>query len=180
MNMRKPERRLFLSREENLKRIRYIADYQFGRGAGKALFPDSVRFLVSPKTGRVRQIVDEGIRIATIKPSSGLFSLSIEGARRLHSLFPFPNLRVVVLSEVSEFIAEGKNVFARHVIDVDRGIRAEDEVIVVDENDNLLATGRAVLGAIEMLSFERGVAVNVRAGVGKKGVKEERGEGRKG
>ena len=164
---RKPEKKRFLSREENLRRIRYIAEYQFGKGAGKVLFPNSIKLVVSPKTGRVRQITDGGKRIATIKPASGWLSLSIEGAARLHRYFPFPKLRVVVLSDVSNFIAEGRNVFAKHVVDVDKAIRAEDEVLVVDENDNLLATGKAVLSAIEMLDFEKGLAVEVRAGIRK-------------
>lgn len=165
---RKPEKRLFLPKEENLRRIRYIADYQFGKGAGKILFPDSVRLVISPKTGRVRQIMDGDNRIATIKPASGWLSLGIEGAKRLHKFFPFPRLRVAVLNEVSEFIAAGKNVFAKHVVKVDEEIRAEDEVLVVDEGDRLLATGKAILSAIEMPDLKRGVAVDVRVGIAKK------------
>jgi len=148
-----------------LKMVRVIADYQFGRGAGRALFPDSCKFLLSPTTGKVRQIKDKGVRIATLKADSGLFTLSIEGARRLHIAFRYPKLRVVVLKDVAEFIAEGRSVFAKHVVDVDPSIRANDEVIVVDEDDNLLATGRAVLSAKEMIEFERGVAVAVRQGI---------------
>ncbi|MCD6387598.1 MAG: hypothetical protein J7L30_04675, partial [Methanophagales archaeon] len=33
------------------------------------------------------------------------------------------------------------------------------------ENDELLATGKAMLSAEEMLAFQRGVAVKVRQGV---------------
>lgn len=148
-----------------LKTVRIMADYQFGEGAGKALFPESCEFIISPKTGKIRQVTDGGVRIATIKPDSGLLSISVEGARRLKELFPYPRLRVVVDSRVGEFIAKGKNVFAKHVVDVDNSIRANDEVIVVNESDELLATGKAVLSAFEMLEFERGVAVSVRQGV---------------
>ncbi len=150
-----------------LRLVRVIADYQFGKGAGRALFPDTCKFILSPTTGRIRQIKDRGVRIATLKADSGWFTLSIEGARRLHMTFEFPRLRVVVLNDVAEFIAKGGNVFAKHVVDVDPKIRANDEVLVVDENDILLATGRAVLSAKEMLEFDRGVAVSVRKGVGK-------------
>ena len=148
-----------------LKMVRVIADYQFGRGAGKVLFPDSCKFVLSPTTGKVRQIKDKGVRIATLKADTGLFTLSIEGAKRLHNAFSYPKLRVVVLKDVAEFIAGGRSVFAKHVVDVDPDIRANDEVIVVDEDDNLLATGRAVLSAKEMIEFERGVAVAVRQGI---------------
>jgi predicted RNA-binding protein (TIGR00451 family) len=50
---------------------------------------------------------------------------------------------------------------------VDEDIRANDEVIVVNTKDELLATGRAILSAFEMLEMERGVAVKVRQGVKK-------------
>ncbi len=151
--------------EKLLRMVRVIADYQFGRGAGKILFPDSCKFVLSPKTGKVRQIKDNGVRIATLKADTGLFTLSIEGARRLHSFLEYPKLRVVVLNDVSEFVAKGRSVFAKHVVEVDEDIRANDEVLVVDEEDNLLATGKAVQSAKEMMEFQRGVAVVVRQGV---------------
>ncbi len=150
-----------------LRTVRVIADYQFGKGAGSVLFPETCKFVLSPTTGRIRQVKDGGVRIATLKADSGWFTLSIEGAKRLHEAFEYPKLRVVVLKDVAEFIAEGRSVFAKHVVDVDPSIRANDEVIVVDEVDNLLATGRAVLSAKEMLEFNRGVAVSVRQGVKK-------------
>ena len=41
---------------------------------------------------------------------------------------------------------------------------ADYEVIVVDEDSEVLAVGRAVLSGIEMKAFKRGVAVKVRHG----------------
>jgi len=153
--------------EDNLRLVRVLADYQFGKNAGKALFSDKCEFIVSPKTGKIRQILENGVRIATIKADTGLLTISIEGARRLKEAFDYPRLRVVVLRGVAEIVSKGKNVFSKHVVDVDPDIRANDEVIVVDEDDRLLATGKAVLSAFEMLEFDRGVAVKVRQGVKK-------------
>ena len=149
---------------EILRTIRILADYQFGNGAGKALFPKECKVQYS-STGRIRQVFDNDVRIVTLKADTGLFTLSIEGARRLHRFFKYPKLRVVVLNEISEFIARGGNVFAKHVVDVDLNIRAGDEVLVVNQDDVLLATGKAKLCAKEMLEFERGVAVATRKGI---------------
>lgn len=149
---------------DSLKIVRTIADYQFGKGAGKALFPDSCSFIFS-NTGKIRQIFDGSKRIATLVPNSGFLTVSIEGAKRLHKFFNFPKLRVVVMDEVSEFVASGKTVFAKHVVAVDENIRAGDEVLVVNTKDRLLATGKALLSAYEMLELKRGVAVKVRQGV---------------
>ncbi len=150
--------------KSNLKRIRTIADYQFGKGAGEMLFPDSVEFQLST-TRRVRQILLDNNRLATIRAQDGMLTLSIAGARKLHEFIPSPGHRVVVNSDAAPFVAKGKNAFAKHVVAVDTDIRAGQEVLVVDENDNLLATGKAVLCAIEMLAFKKGMAVDVRSGV---------------
>ena len=160
------------SKEERfLRKARVIADFQFGAGAGEALFTEDVRFVLS-KTGRISQIFDAyGRRIATLRSSDGLFTLGIEGARRLHRFFKPPRLRVFVNEESASFVRRGKNAFCKHVLFADPGIRAYEEVLVVAENDELLATGKAMLSAEEMLAFKRGVAVKVRQGVEEKAEK---------
>ena len=146
-----------------LKKARVIADYQFGRGAGTALFPQTVEFLFS-RTHRIAQIKEGGRRIATLRSLDGLFTLGSEGARRLHQVLPYPQLRVMMNEESSEFVKTGGTAFCKHVVDADPGIRAYDEVLVVDEQDRLLATGRAMLTREEMRCFQHGVAVKVRHG----------------
>ncbi len=146
-----------------LKRVRTIAEYQFGAGAGDILFPDTVTFSLS-RTGRVSQVLDAGTRVATLRSHDGLFTLSELGARRLHARIPPPRLRVVMNGDAAPFVRAGKTAFSRHVIMVDPELRANDEVLLVDDSDNLLATGSALLSPAEMLAFTRGIAVRVRRG----------------
>ena len=154
--------------DELLRKARTIADYQFGSGAGEALFPEHAEFeFILTRSGRMSQIKDKGngMRIATLRSLDGLFTLGIAGAERLHRFLEYPRMRVVMNDAVSEYIRAGGTAFCKHVIDVDPEIRAYDEVIVVDERDNLLATGKAMLSPEEMRTFEHGVAVKVRYGV---------------
>ena len=144
-------------------RVRTIADLQFGRGAGAGLFPDDVTFTRST-TGRVRNVLLGTERLATIRAQDGRLVLGIVGARRLHAVLAPPAYRVVVLDEVEEFVAAGKNAMAKHVTAADPGIRAGDEVLVVASDDRLVATGTAVLSGPEMTACMYGVAVNVRSG----------------
>jgi len=153
-------------REILLRKARIIADFQFGRGAGEILFPDHIEFVLS-RTRRISQIKEHETRIATLRSFDGLLTLGIEGARRLHHHFKYPRLRVVMNEESSEFVRKGETAFCKHVLDVDPEIRAYDEVIVVDEHDELLATGRAMLASEEMKIFKHGAAVKVRVGVEK-------------
>lgn len=153
-----------MSLKSHLKRVRTIADYQFGRGAGEALFPENVEFQFS-STKKVRQVILDKNRLATVRAKDGMLTLGIEGARRLHAFFEYPKHRVIVNGEAAPFVAKGKTAFAKHVVAIDPDIRAGEEVLVVDENDKLLATGKAVLSAIELLSFKKGIAVDVRNGI---------------
>jgi uncharacterized protein with predicted RNA binding PUA domain len=143
--------------------VRVIADFQFGQGAGSALFPEGCDFILS-RTGRIRQITLKGKRLATVRAADGRLTLGIEGAQRLLAGLPAPAYRVVMNDDVAEFVGQGKNAFARHVTGADPSIRAGDEVIVVSSGDNLLATGEAILSGKEMLVFKYGVAVKVRQG----------------
>jgi len=147
-----------------LERVRVIADYQFGRGAGEALFPDGVRFLMG-RTGRLRQVLEGDKRIATLRANDGFLILSAYGGQKLKEALPFPKKRVVMSDDAAPFVAKGKTAFCKFVLDCDPEIRALEEVLLVDKGDNLLATGQALLCAAEMKAFKKGTAVSVRSGV---------------
>jgi uncharacterized protein with predicted RNA binding PUA domain len=147
-----------------IERIRATADYQFGRGVGIALFPDATSVEFSRNTGRIRYVYLKSERLATLRPTDGLFSLSIAGAKRIIENADCTRCVIVVQNAVSGFIAKGGDVFAVHVVEANDEIRARDEVIVVDEDDRFLAVGRAVLSGEEMKRFKKGVAVKVRRG----------------
>ncbi len=150
--------------KSHLKRVRTIADYQFGRGVGDILFPDNVEFQMST-TGRVRQILLDNNRLATIRAHDGMLTLGIMSAKALHQFIKYPGHRVIVNSDAAPFVAKGKTVFAKHVLALDPEIRAGEEVLIVDESDRLLAAGKAVLSSLEMLAFKKGIAVDVRWGI---------------
>ena len=150
--------------KDALRRIRSVADYQFGKGVGVKLFPENVEIVRSKRTGRIRYVYLIGRRLATLRPTDGLFSLSIAGAKRIVEDVSSARCLVIVQDDVSKFIAEGGDVFAKHVVKADSSIRPKDEVIVVDESNSVLAVGRAVLSGEEMEVFQKGVAVKVRRG----------------
>ena len=151
------------SENSSLRRVQTIADYQFGRGVGIGLFPEDCTYIFSI-TGRIRQILFGGVRLATVRASDGRLTLGIEGAKRLRTILPAPGYRVVIRDDVAEFVAQGKNAFAKHVVAADPAIRAGDDVLVVAGNDRLIACGSAVVSGTEMLAFNYGVAVRVRQG----------------
>ena len=147
-----------------LRKIRSIADYQFGKGVGEKLFPHNVKIVYSRKTGRIRHVYADEKLLATLRPRDGLFSLTVTGAKRLWELVRPRRLWVKVQDEAAPFVAKGKTVFAKHVIDADEDIRPQEEVIVINEKSQVVAVGKAMLSGREMTAFKSGVAVRVRRG----------------
>nr|WP_319374857.1 tRNA guanosine(15) transglycosylase TgtA [uncultured Methanobacterium sp.] len=146
------------------KRVKMIADYQFGAGAGEGIFNGDLKIVKSRKTGKIRHVYDGEELIATLRASDGVFVMAREGARRLHRYLPYPKNRVVVNEDAEPFAREGKSIFAKFVINCDIDIHAKEEVLIVNEQDQLLAFGKSILNGKEILDFNTGQAVKTRKG----------------
>ena len=150
---------------EDAARARTVAAYQFGAGAGDALFPSDDDYDVKrTSSGRIEQVAVPDGRLVTLG-TDGRYTLGLEAGRRLVADLDDGAYQVVVGDESEPFVRDGKNVFAKFVTDADPQIRPYDEVAVVHgETGDLLAVGRAELPADAMLDFDAGMAVKVRDG----------------
>ncbi len=156
-------------------RIDRMLQYQYGF---KILDDELLQNIIikrSKKTGRIRNVLinmdsEKGGKnrkevLFTLRANDNLLIPAKEGAKLLHKKIPFPNYRVVVDKSVQEFARDGKSVYAKFVIDCDRELRPYEEVLVVNEDDELLAYGTTILNGRELMEFNYGVAVNVRGGL---------------
>ena len=82
----------------------------------------------------------------------------------MHAATEYPQNRVVVNQDSEPFTRDGKSVFCQFVVDCDDNIRANDEVLIVNEDDDLLAIGKALLNKREIESFNNGQAIKTRKG----------------
>ena len=137
--------------ERRLATIRGIADYQFGAGAGDALFADVTVEAPYPKH-RIRDA--DGELLATLVPTYGLLALTVAGARRWEAT-DVPTKRV----HIDAFVPHG-DVLAPGVRDADDTIRPGDEVIIT--GPAAYGVGRAATHGVAMAASTRGVAVDVR------------------
>ncbi|MHA1588062.1 MAG: DUF5591 domain-containing protein [Candidatus Thorarchaeota archaeon] len=133
--------------------LRATADYQFGPGAGEALVPDG-----SKLGGKLYRMVvcrvDKEQTCAFIG-ERGSLSLTLEGGRCL-----IPLQRYWVRFEGRKL--EGGSIFAVGINEADPEIRPGDEVIVLNNQDELIAVGRSEMSGREMCDFKKGQAVSVR------------------
>ncbi len=119
----------------------------------------------SRATLKLRTVALGKDHVLSLRAGDGLWTLKVAGAKILHKALPAPANRVVVHADSVPFNRDGKSVFAQFVLDCDPALRPGDECLVVDEADNLLAVGRALLNREEMQDFQSGVAVKVREGI---------------
>jgi 7-cyano-7-deazaguanine tRNA-ribosyltransferase len=148
--------------DPDLLRVRAVLDMQFGRGAADILDGKKVEFVKSRNTGKIRNIIIDGVHAFSVRAHDGRLTPKVEGARMLMDVLPPHAMRVTVEDEPAEFAAKGTNVFAKFVVECDPDIRPGDSVLVVNSKGALAAVGRALMVRSEMLKFKRGIAVRVK------------------
>ncbi|MGQ4915172.1 MAG: PUA domain-containing protein [Candidatus Asgardarchaeia archaeon] len=150
--------------ENELFVLRSIANYQFSEDIGKYLFTDDILVFKSPKTKRIRTVSLNGQIIASLRAHDNFILLTPEGASRIIS--KLNGKFVVVAADVAiPFIKKGRSLFAKHVLNADTSIVPKSEVIVVSKENEVIATGTALLSADEMIMFKKGIAVKIRHGI---------------
>lgn len=175
-------------------KIKALLKYQFGPGAEKAIKTPIVRRSGKTERIRAvyeKEVSEEelqGILSSEIKTEEGKKD---DVRKRLeekekwllaalvpqnYKLVPHPLLAwrlknlidkrytITVKDEAVPFIRDGKSVFAKFVSDASEIIRANDEVLILSKEAELIAIGNAVLSGREMIEFNRGVAVENRWG----------------
>jgi len=130
----------------DLEQVRTIADYQFGPGTGRGLFPDGSEVLRS-RRGTLRGVKLNGDLLCTFGRDS-LINLTRSGAQRLAQLGT--EKYVIASDEVGEFIKKGRSLFAKHVKGVGR-FYAGEEVVILNSKGELLGWGRAAWSSEEVL-----------------------------
>ncbi|MHA1976527.1 MAG: DUF5591 domain-containing protein [Candidatus Hodarchaeales archaeon] len=140
-------------RNKLLDFLRVVADYQFGCGVGKLLIPDNARLQGHKELGI--RIQYAGKHLMTFRSSTGFLTLSVEAARRI-----LGSTKNIVRFEGESI--RGTTIFANAIRRADHEIRMNDEVIVVNENEEIIATGVAYLPGKLLIAMPRGLGIKIR------------------
>jgi 7-cyano-7-deazaguanine tRNA-ribosyltransferase len=144
------------------RKLRALFIHQWGRNAGGVVDLENLEVVLSKSTGKIKHIKLDDEILFTIVPTTGLVTPTYRGGQELLRVGIDDTYKVIMDSEVSQFVSSGKSALAKFVKHADGNLRAGEEVVVLDEAKNLLGTGRAVLSGKEMIAFNRGVAVMIR------------------
>src|SRR5512136_214462 len=106
----------------DLRKLRGIANYQFGSHLGNVFFKGPIELTRSGRTNKIRLIFRDGKLISTLRARDGFLALTPDGAKVILASMKKPPRVVVVRGDVAEFIRAGRNVFAKHVMSADSSI----------------------------------------------------------
>lgn len=148
--------------EWHLRKLRALMMYQWSNNAGDVVNIDRLQVVFSRSTGKIRHVTLKDEIIFTVVPTTGLLTPTFKGGELLLQHNIDDMFIVTMKNDAAEFVAKGKSALAKFVKDTNSTLKAGEEVLVVDEQHQLLGTGRALLSGREMLVFDRGVAVNIR------------------
>ena len=149
----------------DIELIKRLTDEQFGIGTGDALLPDGSIVLLNkaPSLDRMDEIIVDGSAVAGIRydMGSGWKLLNrMQSAMRIGKVMT--KGYVICDPNVVKFIRESKNLMVPGVVDVHPDVKEEDEVIIIDSDRNVVATGLAKMSAAEMMCREKGLAVKTK------------------
>ncbi|MFX1471334.1 MAG: tRNA guanosine(15) transglycosylase TgtA [Promethearchaeota archaeon] len=144
------------------RKLRALLMHQWGVNAGELADLDGLKIDLSKSTGKIRHCKIDDEILFTLVPTTGLLTPTYLGGQQLLRIGLNDTYKVVIDSDVSEFVATGKSALAKFVKIASTELKAGEEVLVLDEDQNLLGTGRAQISGCEMTSFNRGVAVQIR------------------
>lgn len=151
--------------DADVARIREVIDRTFGDGTGEAVLPEGHLVILNkcPAIDRMDEVLVDGTVAGTMRYDIGkgwVFISRLHGAMRMEGRMG--KGYVVCDSGAVKFLQESKNLMAPGVKDAHPDVREGDEVIIIDPEGKVAATGVARMDASVMKENGKGVAVKTR------------------
>ncbi|MDP6742164.1 MAG: tRNA guanosine(15) transglycosylase TgtA [Candidatus Thalassarchaeaceae archaeon] len=122
---------------------------------------------VMSRTGRVNNILLDGVHIFSQRLTDGGLSITNEGAKWIHQVMVGDGdvPCVIIDSNAEPFIRDGRNVMHGFILGCKGTPRNGMPCLLVNEAGELVGHGIAQCGTREMIAFSKGIAVKVRGGI---------------
>ncbi|MFX0084566.1 MAG: DUF5591 domain-containing protein [Candidatus Hodarchaeota archaeon] len=142
-----------VSNPSQLTFLRAVADFQFGKGTGIILLPDDVKISGHKELGL--RVKHKNTHLLTFRPEIGLLTLSLEAGKRI--LGHTNNIVIFNGEKIS-----GSTIFTKGIIDANPELYPNEEVLVINSEGELLATGTTYISGTYLVSMNRGKGVKIR------------------
>lgn len=151
--------------DSDIRKIRGLIDGNFGEGTGKGVIPDGHLVILNkcPAIDRMDEVLCDGVVVGTMRYDIGAgwqFIIRPQGAMRIQG--KITRGYVVCDPGAVKFVQDSKNLMAPGVNDTHPEVKNGDEVIIVDPDMKIIATGLAKMSAEDMKAHVKGVGVKTR------------------
>ncbi|MFA6805606.1 MAG: phosphoadenosine phosphosulfate reductase family protein [Candidatus Methanomethylophilaceae archaeon] len=151
--------------DSDIRKIRGLIDGNFGEGTGKGVIPDGHLVILNkcPAIDRMDEVLCDGVVVGTMRYDIGAgwqFIIRPQGAMRIQG--KITRGYVVCDPGAVKFVQDSKNLMAPGVNDAHPEVKNGDEVIIVDPDMKIIATGLAKMSAEDMKAHVKGVGVKTR------------------
>jgi uncharacterized protein with predicted RNA binding PUA domain len=126
--------------------------------------PKSTTFNYSRRTGRIKSFNFDNKLAGTLRTDGGI-ALTLSGAQKLMNNPLLKANCVIPIQDAIPFVSGGRSLFCKHVKWCGSNVKVGSDVIVIDDNEKILAVGRARIASSMMNGFGAGVAVRIRQGI---------------
>ncbi len=137
---------------EWVKRLRVIADYWFGKGAGEKLIPDNVKIIFGT-TKRPRQVWEGNKRLFSIRAEDFYFILAW-GALKIKEFLPKVYIKLPNLEKRS-------SIFPADIERVEGSFLPGENVLIM-RNNSPLAVGIAKISSREAETVKFGEVIKIK------------------
>tara|TARA_B100000902_G_scaffold397686_1_gene462230 strand:+ start:226 stop:2298 length:2073 start_codon:yes stop_codon:yes gene_type:complete len=122
-------------------------------------------------TGRIRNVFDQkGTHILSPRLEDGGLSLTINGAKKLLEFWKDGSCEIPII-KIDEgaipFVSKGRNVMHGFINYASKNLTPGSPCIILDEENNLIASGISCCTFSEAMELKKGVAIKVKNGIEK-------------
>ncbi|MEM5830134.1 MAG: PUA domain-containing protein [Candidatus Aenigmatarchaeota archaeon] len=141
----------------NKDEILEIIEYQFGKEVRKEL--EGLNFEIKKFKSRKIDILINNFAILHLNPKFFLFTIDKQFSKILRKCKKF---YIKIDGRFLEDIKKTKNIIKQNIIDYSKDFRANDDIIILDENENLIGIAKAKLNSYEISNATYGIVAKVK------------------
>jgi len=134
-----------------------IIEYQFGKEVKEKC--KNLDLKIKKGKSRKIEIFSEGEPFLFLNPKFFLFNFSEEFAKILKECKKF---YIKIDKKFLEDIKKTKNIIRKNVVEFTKDFRYGDDIIILDENDNLIAIAKAKMNSFEIENSTYGIIAKIK------------------
>jgi len=134
-----------------------IIEYQFGKEVRKSC--ENLDLKIKKGKSRKIEIYLKEKPFLFLNPKFFLFNISEEFAKNLKEN---KKLYIKINKNFLEDIKKTKNIIRKNIIEFSKDFRYGDDVIILDENDNLIAIAKAKMNSFEIENSTYGIIAKIK------------------